>query len=67
MTHHEAVAAATERVEEEGGEKDKDVERAGGGNRTRIASLEGWSSAIELRPLGLQNSCLRNRSRPRRE
>src|SRR5690242_9887493 len=24
--------------------------RAGDGNRTRIASLEGWSSTIELRP-----------------
>ena len=24
--------------------------RAGDGNRTRIASLEGWNSAIELRP-----------------
>ena len=24
--------------------------RAGDGNRTRMASLEGWGSAIELRP-----------------
>ena len=24
--------------------------RAGDGNRTRIASLEGWGSTIELRP-----------------
>jgi hypothetical protein len=24
---------------------------AGGGNRTRVISLEGWSSTIELRPL----------------
>ena len=24
--------------------------RAGGGNRTRVTSLEGWSSTIELRP-----------------
>ncbi len=26
--------------------------RAGDGNRTRIASLEGWNSAIELHPRG---------------
>ena len=26
------------------------TDRAGDGNRTRIASLEGWSSAIELHP-----------------
>ena len=25
-------------------------EEAGGGNRTRVASLEGWSSTIELHP-----------------
>jgi hypothetical protein len=30
-------------------------ERAGGGNRTRIISLEGWSSTIELRPLATWN------------
>ena len=28
----------------------QDINRAGDGNRTRIASLEGWSSTIELRP-----------------
>jgi hypothetical protein len=27
-----------------------DTSRAGDGNRTRMTSLEGWSSAIELRP-----------------
>ena len=26
------------------------ITRAGDGNRTRMASLEGWSSTIELRP-----------------
>jgi hypothetical protein len=26
------------------------AQRAGDGNRTRMTSLEGWSSAIELRP-----------------
>src|SRR3954452_5956503 len=26
------------------------VPKAGGGNRTRVASLEGWSSTIELHP-----------------
>jgi hypothetical protein len=26
--------------------------RAGDGDRTRITSLEGWDSAIELRPRG---------------
>src|SRR5690242_12129048 len=28
----------------------QDINRAGDGNRTHIASLEGWSSTIELRP-----------------
>ena len=28
---------------------------AGEGNRTLVASLEGWSSAIELRPLSKTN------------
>ena len=28
---------------------------AGEGNRTLVASLEGWSSAIELRPLSQTN------------
>jgi hypothetical protein len=27
-----------------------DVNRAGDGNRTRMTSLEGWGSTIELRP-----------------
>ena len=27
-----------------------DINRAGDGNRTRMTSLEGWSSTIELRP-----------------
>jgi hypothetical protein len=27
-----------------------DILRAGDGNRTRMTSLEGWSSTIELRP-----------------
>jgi hypothetical protein len=27
-----------------------DIKRAGDGNRTRMTSLEGWSSTIELRP-----------------
>ena len=27
-----------------------DIDRAGDGNRTRMTSLEGWSSTIELRP-----------------
>src|SRR5437879_610366 len=27
-------------------------EEAGGGNRTHVISLEGWSSTIELRPQG---------------
>jgi hypothetical protein len=30
-----------------------ELEKAGGGNRTRVTSLEGWSSTIELRPRGL--------------
>src|ERR1039458_5356330 len=30
--------------------------RAGDGNRTRMTSLEGWSSAIELRPRGMQST-----------
>ena len=32
---------------------------AGEGNRTLVASLEGWSSAIELRPLNKKPSVLR--------
>ena len=28
----------------------QDIDRAGDGNRTRMTSLEGWSSTIELRP-----------------
>src|SRR5581483_4901070 len=32
------------------GEGEDDREEAGGGNRTRMTSLEGWGSAIELRP-----------------
>jgi hypothetical protein len=33
------------------GLKDPDASGAGGGNRTRIASLEGWSFTTKLRPL----------------
>ncbi len=32
------------------GDDSTEVPRAGDGNRTRMTSLEGWSSAIELRP-----------------
>ena len=32
---------------------------AGEGNRTLVASLEGWSSAIELRPLNKKPSVVR--------
>ena len=31
------------------------VPGAGEGNRTLVASLEGWNSAIELRPLAPKN------------
>ena len=31
---------------------DADITGAGDGNRTRVISLEGWGSTIELLPLG---------------
>ena len=33
-----------------------DIDRAGDGNRTRMTSLEGWGSTIELRPQQPPNS-----------
>src|SRR5262249_12241528 len=40
-------------------------DEAGGGNRTRIASLEGWSSTIELHPRGCgKGSRVRYRRQP---
>jgi hypothetical protein len=44
MTHHEAVAAATERVEEEGGEKDKD----GGESGRRESNPHSQLGRLEL-------------------
>ncbi len=41
---HLLIEAARERLQE------RDYKRADDGNRTRIISLEGWSSTIELRP-----------------
>jgi hypothetical protein len=38
---------------------------AGSGNRTRTASLEGWSSTIELCPLAPTTDCIRTLSMPR--
>ena len=40
------VAASAGRI----GRRRREEEEAGGGNRTLIASLEGWSSTIELHP-----------------
>ena len=37
----------------------KKTNGAGEGNRTLVASLEGWSSAIELRPLNKKPSVIR--------
>ena len=34
----------------------QEINGAGEGNRTLVASLEGWSSAIELRPLNKKPS-----------
>jgi hypothetical protein len=36
--------------------------RAGDGNRTRMTSLEGWGSTIELRPHNLPASVARPRA-----
>ena len=37
------------------------VQRAGDGSRTRVTSLEGWCSAIELRPRGCPTTSLDGR------
>src|SRR4051812_12205939 len=48
------IAAAADRGRKEGGLAGGNLgfppRLAGGGNRTRIISLEGWSSTIELHP-----------------
>src|SRR4051794_13385738 len=57
QTPHQAPLAATkrqqpasDRTEDQENRADQGKKRAGDGNRTRMTSLEGWSSTIELRP-----------------